>query len=286
MAKTTSHAFSEFQKKYEPRPISVDDVASKHRYLRQTLGNKLDFSDDYLIGSYVKNTQIWPRTDIDIFMVLDNAYLTIRHEDTPRKVFGLFLRNLRRIYPKTTIRSDGQAVTIQQAGGFRIDVIPAYETASNTYIIPNQHGQTWIRCNPKVHISYLIEWNKALGGKLKPIIKMAKCWAKMNEVPIRSFHLELLVVEAFKPLTQDAIDDVCSSYSRAMTQVFQQGCILIDNPFYDEMHERVDEYLDTGNLRKVTWAKFQHAATTSTRALHIEKKRSRVVCHRCLANTI
>lgn len=271
MALTVSQAFFGLQKTCEPRPISDDDVASKHLYLRQTLSNRINLIDDFLIGSYVKNTQIKPRTDIDIFVVLDSSYWTDQGLDTPRKVFILLLRNLRKTYPSSKIRSDGQAITVQQSSGFKIDVIPAYATTSNTYIIPNQHGQTWIPCNPKNHIKYLTDWNQALSGKLKPLIKMVKCWSKVHEVPAKSFHIELLVVEAFKSLTPEAIKEVCSSYPRAITHIFQQACILIDDPFYDEVNERVDLYLDKGTLRTIIWRKLQVAAEYSTRAWHLQK---------------
>ena len=271
MSLTVSQAFFEFQKACEPRPISDDDVAAKHLYLRQTLSKKINLIDDFLIGSYVKSTQIKPRTDIDIFVVLDSSYLTDQGLDTPRKVFILLLRNLRNTYPRSKIRSDGQAITIQQSGGFKIDVIPAYATGSDTYMIPNQHGQTWISCNPKKHIKYLTDWNQSLSGKLKPLIKMVKCWCKAHEIPAKSFHIELLVVEAFKSLTPEAIEEVCSSYSRAITHIFQQGCILIDDPFYDEVNERVDVYIDKGNLRTIIWRKLQVAAEYSTRAWHLQK---------------
>lgn len=272
MALTVNQAFIEFQRKSEPRSIADGDVAAKHAYLRQVLNNKIDLVDDFLIGSYVKNTQIKPRTDIDVFFVLNSSYWTDDKLDTPRKVFMLLLRNLRTTYPASKIRSDGQAVTIQQSNGFKIDVIPAYSFNSNTYIIPNQHGQTWIQCNPLIHIGYLTDWNKQINGKLKPLIKMVKCWAKVNEVPIKSFHLELLVVEAFKMLTSNALNEVSSSLSRATTHIFQQGCTLIDKPFYDEVGERVDLYLDKGNLRTMIWKKFQIATEHSTRAWHLENK--------------
>ena len=271
MGLTVNQTFFEFLKKCEPRPISDNDVASKHLYLRQTLSNKINLIDDYLIGSYVKNTQIKPRSDIDIFVVLDRSYWIDQGLDTPRKVFRLLLRNLRKTYPASKIRSVGQAITIQQSSGFKIDVIPAYAKDSSTYIIPNQHGQTWISCNPKIHIKYLTDWNQTLDGKLKPLIKMVKCWSKLHEVPFKSFHIELLVVEAFRSLTPEAIKDVCSSYPRAITHIFQQGCILIDDPFYDEMNERVDVYLDRGSLRTKIWRKLQIAAEYSTRAWHFQE---------------
>jgi hypothetical protein len=37
------------------------------------------------------------------------------------------------------------------------------------------------------------------------------------------------------------------------------------------MNERVDGYLDKGNLRTVVWKKLQTAAEYSTRAIHFQK---------------
>lgn len=271
MTITVSQAFMELQKNCEPRAIVDEEVASKHLYLRQTLKNKLNIADDFLIGSYVKNTQIRPRSDIDIFVVLDNSYYIEQTLDTPRKVFSLLLRSLRKTYPLSKIRSDGEAITFQRSRGFNMDIIPSYATNSNEYIIPKQQGQTWISCNPKLHIEHLTHWNKTLNGALKPLIKMTKCWAKVNDVKIKSFHLELLIIEAFRSLSVESQLELCSSYPRAITHIFQQGCILIDEPFYDEVHKRVDTYLDKGNQRTITWNQFRVAADHSTRAWHLQK---------------
>ena len=74
MAHTIAEAFEVFQRSYEPKGVAKEIASAKQQYLRNSLSNRLDIVEDFLIGSYAKQTQIRPATDIDIFVVLDSDY--------------------------------------------------------------------------------------------------------------------------------------------------------------------------------------------------------------------
>jgi hypothetical protein len=46
---------------------------------------------------------------------------------------------------------------------------------------------------PQAHLDYVKEVNNKLGGKVKPLIRFVKAWAYYNNVPIKSFYLEMWV---------------------------------------------------------------------------------------------
>ena len=52
-----------------------------------------------------------------------------------------------------------------------------------------------MRSSPGAHNAYVQKHDERLGGKLKPLIRLVKAWKFYNNVPIRSFYLELRVTK-------------------------------------------------------------------------------------------
>ncbi len=271
MARTIAEAFEAFQRSYAPTIVAKEITSAKQQHLRNSLSNRLNIIDDFLIGSYVKQTQIRPTTDIDIFVVLDSSYWTYQNIQTPRKLFILLSRNLRLTYPRTAIRRDGQAIKLDFRDRFTVDLVPAFKSSDNSYIIPDQKTQRWISCNPKEHINFLTDINNKMRMTLKPLIKMIKCWAMGHEVKIKSFHLELLVAYSMLNISDIERDKIVASYPFALLNFFHYAGHSIDEPIYDEVNERVDSYLDKGNLRLVLWRKLMHALQKAHQAWHFQK---------------
>ena len=48
-----------------------------------------------------------------------------------------------------------------------------------------------MKSSPKAHTDYVKQEDERLKGKLKPLIRLLKAWKFYNNVPIRSFYLEL-----------------------------------------------------------------------------------------------
>lgn len=86
------------------------------------------------------------------------------------------------------------------ACGDSVDVVPARlfdeETGdANLYVNYDPHsgtGSTSIKTNIKKHIKYISD------SECRPTIKLMKVWKFRNNVNLKSFALELLVIEALK----------------------------------------------------------------------------------------
>ena len=269
MIKTVPEAFQEFMRRYEPMAVTKEAASTKQSYLRDSLSGHLEIVDDFLMGSYIKQTQIKPKTDIDLFLVLAPSYWRENNLQKPRDVLSFVFRQLRKTYPRSTMRLDGQAVTLIFKDGFKFDVVPAFK-AKDFYMIPSVKPPSWIHCNPKVHIDHLTEMNQTLNQMFKPLIKMVKCWKFTKSSSLKSFHIELLASRAFSKLSTAMRDDLVSGYPRALAFFFQQTCNLIDQPMTDEVNRRIDEYLDVEDLREKTWIKLSHAANVSAEACHYQ----------------
>jgi hypothetical protein len=63
-----------------------------------------------------------------------------------------------------------------------------------TYDIAD-YGGDWMRSSPDAHNAYVKQQDVRLSGRLKPLIRLVKAWKFYNNVPIRSFYLELRVTK-------------------------------------------------------------------------------------------
>jgi hypothetical protein len=96
-------------------------------------------------------------------------------------------------YSRTTIKGNGQAVTLLLAE-FDIDVVPAFSLTRGGYFIPDsRNGGTWIATYPEEQEALLNSRNSQYSFTLKPLIKFIKSWAKAQRVPLSGFMVETLV---------------------------------------------------------------------------------------------
>jgi hypothetical protein len=168
--------------------------------LRQHLGGLVR---DILSGSYARRTAIRPLDDIDLFIVLDpNLHSDVRPSPMQNgaspclnKVYGA----LARAYPnRSALKLQNRSVNIAFSGtGIGYDIVPAFENRAGVYMIPDRERGAWIETNPEAHAKALVSANDRAGGKLNPLIKMAKLWKREHGVPLRSFHLEVMSYSAF-----------------------------------------------------------------------------------------
>src|SRR3989304_3533767 len=98
MARTVSQAFQEFMQRYEPTPYQRDKISQHHNYIRNVVANKIDIVEDFLTGSYVKQTQIKPPTDIDLLIVLDPMNAKSYYPNNANKLLNDFRKLLQQTY--------------------------------------------------------------------------------------------------------------------------------------------------------------------------------------------
>jgi tRNA nucleotidyltransferase (CCA-adding enzyme) len=243
MATTVLQAFKEFMVNYEPTPWQKEQISKHQNYIRDVLSNKVEIKDDFLTGSYVKETQIKPPTDVDLFIVLDLSYY-YENEKNPSKLLNWFHRLLKETYSNSYLKTNGQAVTIMFSDGFKMDVVPAFQVNKESYLIPNVNVGKFIKTNPKAYNSLLSEVNQKLNGKLKPIIKMTKCWNANLRNNLNSLHIEILVINSFYD-SLIGILNYFQNYQEGLKILFEKLHKLILNSSYEPITgDKVDEYLN------------------------------------------
>lgn len=122
----------------------------------------------------------------------------------------LLLRNLQNIlnirFPKTGIYIDSPAVICPfgNLGIENTEVVPARFSSiidgNIIYEIPDGQGG-WIKASPLAHNELVNKQNIRLSGKVKPLIRLIKAWKYNNTVSLKSFYLEMFILNYLQNIT-------------------------------------------------------------------------------------
>lgn len=250
MARTVTQAFQEFMQRYEPSPSQKDIISQHHNYIRSVLDKRINIVEDFLTGSYVKQTQIKPATDIDLFIVLDSTYAKNYYPKKAIKLVHDFKKLVGETYPSSPLKADGQAVVVTFSDGLKMDVVAAFQRNGGGYLIPNVKNNSWTQTAPKQYNDLLSQANQSLQGKLKPIIKMLKCWNVFWRNFLKSLHIEILTLNCFCDLSQLKCYPF-ANYQVGLETLFKNAVSLINASTYDPIvGDKIDRYLDKQPLKK------------------------------------
>jgi hypothetical protein len=189
-------AFDKLKETLEITKTEEQFAAKRHIAIRDHVRETWDLDDDFLTGSYRRETKTKKLKDVDIFVVLkpDGSQGSLRKK-TPTAVLTELKTVLDAKYDTVTI--DQMAATITFGSGEDIvsfDVVPAFKrtAAGKGYEIPDTATGSWIATNPKTHHEQSTAKNKDCDGKYVPLIKMVKGINQELGEPVRSFLLEVM----------------------------------------------------------------------------------------------
>ena len=266
MATTITNSFLKLKQNLEISELQATTISTRQKNVRDTIANELQVIDNFISGSYMRNTLIAPlkEADIDIFIILDSKYFHNYNNGQNGGQAGLLdlvKRALKRNYTLTPdISRNGQAVTIRFTD-FVVDVVPGFNRQGGGYLIPNSINQSWISTDPKKHVEIISAANKTHDGNLVPLIKMIKGWNKNNNKYFRAFHLEVL---AFQILEGVKITD----FPTGIRYFFGKGKELITKQNLDPAGYGGDigSYINTAEKIEEAANKFQLAYERAIKA--------------------
>src|SRR4051812_26229241 len=121
-------AFAKCKSTLEITTTEQTFAASKHADIRRVVRSNWQLDDDFLTGSYRRNTKTKKLKDVDIFIVVDPAgpQADLRQEH-PSVVLAELREVLQSEY--ANVRPDGFACTIEFGGDDEVtsfDVVPAF----------------------------------------------------------------------------------------------------------------------------------------------------------------
>ncbi|MBI2356135.1 MAG: hypothetical protein HYV13_02945 [Candidatus Doudnabacteria bacterium] len=273
---TTEEFFKSLAGKIELTQSEADKIAKKHNWLREKLCEKLSVEDDFLTGSYARNTMIRPKDgekfDADFFLAFS------KQEYGESELADLLKTVKVALYEIKSGDSDIEKIDDKQRrsigviykDNFQIDVVPAVQIEKDKlYKIFDKRTQTAVNSNPKLHSKNLTDANDAtasnLAKRLVPIVKMLKFWKREKCDYLKSFHLELLAVETLK-------DEEITSYSAGIAKFFNS--VDLQSPLTDPANEEniIDTYLDEDGTRDDLLSLIADERKTANEAMELEEK--------------
>ncbi len=201
---STNSRFTQFIANLSISQSDANDAQTKYDGVARKLHSHyyttaFDGSTRRLIGSYGKGTAVRPPRDVDIlFMMPYSEY--VRYNSYSGNGQSQLLQDIRAIlqdrYSTTDgIRGDGQVVVVPFTGGHSVELLPAWRSTENKFIIPNTHaGGSWRTADHDAEISNVADSDKRSNGDTRRLIKMMKIWQAECNVPIKSIVLELRAV--------------------------------------------------------------------------------------------
>ena len=197
--------FTRFLSAIELSKSQKQDASDRLLTLRLKMATAFPGSKCFVVGSYGKNTAIRPPSDLDVMLVLPQSiyerYSFWKYLLSSRNAQSEFLQEVKRKleehFPITELKADRQVIAVQYASSFSAEIVPCFQIpdSSKYRMADTKNNGSWVEVNPEKEAKILSGLNSATNGNTIRLIKMIKCWKKTCNVPLKSFHLEILAQE-------------------------------------------------------------------------------------------
>jgi hypothetical protein len=205
-------AFHQYLSRLELNPTRVALASQRYNAIKEHLGATLAGATVRQIGSFQKRTKIRPldlsdTLDVDGLVVIGTARnyaLPGQAGTTPAGALAQVSKALQdaKAYKLMKPEIDAPTVTLEYADNFRVELAIGYEERTGKYPRPSGPacylvaGPTdWVPADYDFDAQTISGLNSAPAnaGSIVPVIKMMKHYLRAAEVPLNSFHIELIV---------------------------------------------------------------------------------------------
>lgn len=188
-------AFTKCKSTLEITTTEQNFASAKHADVRALVRANWQLDDDFLTGSYRRNTKTKKLKDVDIFVVIDPAGPQSHlRDESPSTILAELRTVLQTKY--SVVVADGFACTIKfsdEEDVASFDVVPAFKRTGGGWEIPDAARSSWIATNPKVHHEQSTKMNGRCDERFVPFVKMIKGINRNFDEPISpSFLLEVM----------------------------------------------------------------------------------------------
>src|SRR5271157_1176210 len=191
-------------------------------------------------GSVRKHTFVDGISDVDTLLILRDPDLKTK---SPQRVLDHFERKLRKELSEWEVSRGKLAITLRREG-LEIQVLPAIRSDGATRV-PAARGDRWSEINPEAFFRKLTDTNSRYGGKVVPVIKLAKLINDRQPEPLQltGYHIESLAIEAFRGYTG------VLNPKAMLEHLFDRARTLVLSPIRDKTGQsvHVDGYLGPTN---------------------------------------
>ncbi len=218
-------------------------VAKRVEDALRSIGKDIEGDVEKLFGgSVAKHTYVDGLSDIDTLVLLNRSELA---GESPQFALGALGQSLQdRLKDKAAVSVGKIAVTIGYADGMEIQMLPALRTDAGLRV-PAWSANRWSEIDPTAFTAALTRHNQRLGGKLVPVIKLAKAVNTRFPEPqqLSGYHLESLAIAAFRGYSGELTP------SAMLPHFFHRAAELVMTPMADKTGQslRVDSHLGSAN---------------------------------------
>ena len=154
-------------------------------------------------GSVRRRTYVTGLSDVDVLLIVDQSSLV--NQPAPR-VIEYVRDTIQDRFRQNTVSAGNLAVTVSYSDGTEIQILPAIRTNTGGIRIADPGSTQWSNvAHPERFAEKLGEVNQARGGRVVPVIKLAKamadCFITRESRKISGYHMESLAIEAFRDYT-------------------------------------------------------------------------------------
>lgn len=245
--------FEGFDKELRTSKDDIENINNRIKVITKIINQSYWNSDSehehkLLVGSYGRGTAIH-LSDIDLLVELPSSQKQ-RFEEYIHNGQSALLQDIKnkllKHYSKSTIKGDGQIVSIEFSDGIRFEILPAFsDSKTHAYTYPDTHdGGKWKITNPKLEQNKLNERNKEHSGAVKKLCRMLRAWNDENNVGLHGIAIDSLCYVFFiswdnKKNSFQYFDELSYSFFKWLSEFISTKKELksIDDSYIIELHD-------------------------------------------------
>lgn len=199
--------FKEFEKNLRTSENDVAKINSRVKKITKIINQAYWQNDSVslhslLVGSYGRGTAIH-LSDIDLLVELPREqkdrfeqYIGNGQSALLQDIKGKLLEH----YSTSTIKGDGQIISIEFSDGICFEILPAFKIKdTDKYEYPDANeGGRWKKTDPKLEQKKLTERNKEYGKAVKKFCRMLRAWNDENNVGLHGIAIDSIVYNFFE----------------------------------------------------------------------------------------
>jgi len=196
MAKSLDVAFDLLLRDIRSTPTETSAAASHRASISAKLFSEFGSARFFRTGSFGNGTNVSGHSDVDYFYVVPDSRLKA---DSAAMLVDIRASLQERFSTTQNIRVNGPAVQLPFGidGAEHTEIVPVRYVGKtllgfDEFRMPDSRGG-WMFTAPESHKAYVTDLDTKLDKKLKSLIRLAKAWAYYNDVPLRSFFLEMFI---------------------------------------------------------------------------------------------
>lgn len=198
-----AQSFEEFVKQSEID--NLDDIHKRFNRITKRLNTAYWNSDSeqehgYIVGSLGRQTAIKGISDMDMLFVLPKEVKQQydQHEGNGQsKLLQAVKAEIKKTYPKTTVRGDGQVVVVSfESINYTIEVCPAFERSDGAFDHPDSNnGGSWKKTDPLPEIDESLKSSDETNNNYRYLCNIVRAWKNQVGFKFGGLLIDTLVYQ-------------------------------------------------------------------------------------------